>query len=102
MSLRAIYQSLHRAGLVRSQRQFSREWLRRQPSYVSCCQSRSREPSLEVLLTLYDRVRRLSASPADAPEADSQKDLGHLASEFRCMIGRRLRSAESGGCESNP
>ena len=98
MSLRAIYQSLHRAGLVRSQRQFSREWLRRQPSYVSCCQSRSREPSLEVLLTLYTKVRRLSASPADVAEAASQKDLGHLALEIRSMIERRLQSVEPGGC----
>jgi hypothetical protein len=98
MSLREVYQSLRDAGLVRSQRQFSREWLRRQPSYVSCCQSRSREPSLEVLLTLYNKVRRLSASPADATEAASQKDLGHLASQIRGMIGRRLQSMEPGGC----
>ena len=35
MSLHQIYNSLHAAGLVTSQRQFSREWLQRQPSYYS-------------------------------------------------------------------
>jgi hypothetical protein len=60
MSLRQIYNSLHAVGLVASQRQFSQEWLQKQPSYMSCCESRFKKPSLEVLLILYNRIWRLA------------------------------------------
>jgi hypothetical protein len=100
MTLRQIYNSLHAAGLVGSQRQFSREWLQRQPSYMSCCESRSTEPSLEVLLVLYNRLLRLVAASTGKSEAACQhrEQLGQLATEIRTTIGRRLQSVGSDGC----
>ena len=100
MTLRQIYNSLHAVGLVGSQRQFSREWLQRQPSYMSCCESRSREPSLEVLLILYNRIWRLASAPTGKSEAACQhrEQLGQLAAEIRSTIGRRLQSVGSGDC----
>ena len=100
MSLRQIYNSLHAVGLVGSQRQFSREWLQRQPSYFSSSEARSREPSLEVLLILYNRIWRLASAPTGKSEAACQhrEQLVQLATEIRIMIGRRLQSAGSGAC----
>jgi hypothetical protein len=100
MTLRQIYNSLHAAGLVGSQRQFSREWLQKQPSYFSSSESRSREPSLEVLLVLYNRLRRLASVSTDKSGTACQhrEQLGQLAAEIRNTIGRRLQSVESGGC----
>jgi hypothetical protein len=100
MSLRQIYSSLHAIGLVGSQRQFSREWLRRQPSYFSSSEAKSREPSLEVLLILYNRIWRLASAPTGKSEADPQQRerLGELATEVRNTIGRRLQSVEAAGC----
>jgi hypothetical protein len=100
MSLRRVYNSLHAAGLVTSQRQFSREWLHKQPSYMSCCESRSKEPSLEVLLVLHNRIRRLISASPDKAEAAGQyrEQLAQLITEIRIIIGRRLQSAGSGGC----
>jgi hypothetical protein len=100
MSLRQIYTSLHAAGLVESQRQFSQEWLHKQPSYMSCRESRSKEPSLEVLLVLHNRIWKLaSASPGEAEDAGQYREpLARLATEIRIIIGRRLQSAGSGGC----
>jgi hypothetical protein len=100
MSLRQIYNSLHAIGLVGSQRQFSREWLQRQPSYMSCCESRSREASLAVLFIVYDRIRRLALLSADGPEAACQhrEQLARLAADIRSTIGRRLSSAGSSDC----
>ena len=100
MSLRQIYNSLHATGLVASQRQFSQGWLKKQPSYMSCCESRSREPSLEVLLVLYNKLWRLaSASTGKSGTACQHREqLGQLAAEIRTTIGRRLQSVESGGC----
>ena len=72
MTLRQIYNSLHAAGLVTSQRQFSREWLQKQSSYYSSSVSRSREPSLEVLLVLHNRIRRLVSVSPDKAEAAGQ------------------------------
>src|SRR3954469_21949336 len=41
-----------------------------EPSYMSCCESRSKEPSLEVLLVLHNRIWKLaSASPGEAEDA---------------------------------
>jgi hypothetical protein len=100
MILRLIYDFLHAAGLVSSQRQFSREWLHRQPSYMSCCEARSREPSLEVLLILHNRIRRLVLASLVTPDAGGQnrEQLGQLAAEIRYAIGRRLQSVRSDGC----
>jgi hypothetical protein len=100
MTLRQIYNSLHALGLVHSQRHFSREWLQKQPSYMSCCESRSKEPSLEVLLTLYNRIRRLLSASPDKAEAGSpyREQLADLAAEIRIIIGRRLQSRGFGGC----
>jgi hypothetical protein len=100
MTLRLIYNSLHAAGLVGSQRQFSREWLHRQPSYMSCCEARSREPSLEVLLLLHNRIRRLVPASPGNPDAASQyrEQLAELVGEIRYAIGRRLQSVRSDGC----
>jgi hypothetical protein len=99
MSLRQIYNSLHAAGLVGSQRQFSLEWLQRQPSYFSSSEARSREPSLEVLFVLYNRLWRLaSATTGKFESAPQQRErLGELASEVRRTIGRRLQSVGSVG-----
>jgi hypothetical protein len=98
MTLRLIYDFLYTAGLVGSQRQFSREWLHRQPSYMSCCESRSKEPSLEVLLILYNRIRRLVSASPDKAEAGSQyrEQLADLVAEIRIIIGRRLQSGGFG------
>ena len=100
MTLRLIYDFLHAAGLVGSQRQFSREWLHRQPSYMSCCESRSREPSLEVLLILHNRIRRLVPASPGNPDAAGQyrAQLGELVAEIRYAIGRRLQSVRSDSC----
>jgi hypothetical protein len=100
MTLRQIYNSLHAAGLVTSQRQFSREWLQRQPSYFSSSEARSREPSLEVLLVLYNKLWRLaSASTGKSGTACQHREqLGQLAAEIRTTIGRRLQSVGSGDC----
>jgi hypothetical protein len=100
MTLRLIYDFLHAAGLVSSQRQFSREWLHKQPSYFSSSQARSREPSLEVLLVLYNRIWRLASASTGKSEADPQQRerLGELATEVRSTIGRRLQSVGSGDC----
>ena len=100
MTLRLIYNFLHAAGLVSSQRQFSREWLHKQPSYMSCCESRSREPSLEVLLILHNRIRRLVPASPNKPDAAGQyrEQLGELVAEIRYAIGRRLQSVRSDGC----
>ena len=100
MTLRLIYNFLHAAGLVGSQRQFSREWLHRQPSYMSCCESRSREPSLEVLLILHNRIRRLVPASPNKPDAAGQykEQLAEMVAEIRYAIGRRLQSVRSDGC----
>ena len=100
MSLRQIYNSLNDIGLVGSQRQFSRDWLQRQPSYFSSSEARSREPSLEVLLILYNRIWRLASAPAGKSEADPQhrEQLARLAAEIRSTIGRRLQSVGPGDC----
>jgi hypothetical protein len=92
MTLRLIYDFLHAAGLVSSQRQFSREWLHKQPSYMSCCEARSREPSLEVLLILYNRIWRLASVSTGKFEANPQQRerLRELATDVRSTIGRRL------------
>lgn len=100
MILRLIYNFLHAAGLVSSQRQFSREWLHRQPSYMSCCEARSREPSLEVLLILHNRIRRLIPASPNKPDAVGQykEQLAEMVAEIRYAIGRRLQSVRSDGC----
>ncbi|WP_407697359.1 DUF6626 family protein [Skermanella rosea] len=100
MTLRLIYNSLHAAGLVTSQRQFSREWLQKQPSYYSSSVSRSREPSLQVLFIIYDRIRRMALSSADDIEIPCQhrKQLRRLAVEIRNLIGQRLSPPGSSGC----
>jgi hypothetical protein len=100
MSLRQIYNSLNDIGLVGSQRQFSRDWLQRQPSYFSSSEARSREPSLEVLLVLYNKLwRRASASTGKPGTACQHREqLGQLAAEIRTTIGRRLQSVGSGDC----
>jgi hypothetical protein len=100
MTLHQIYNSLHAAGLVTSQRQFSREWLQKQPSYMSCCESRYREPSFEVLLVLHNRIRRLIALSAAGPEevCQQRERLEQLSAGIRNTIGRRLQSGGSAGC----
>ena len=100
MTLRVIYDLLSAAGLVGSQRQFSREWLHRQPSYMSCCESRSREPSLEVLLILHNRIRRLVPASPGKPDAAGQyrEQLEELVAEIRNTIGRRVQFVRSDGC----
>jgi hypothetical protein len=100
MTLHQIYNSLHAAGLVTSQRQFSREWLQRQPSYYSSSVSRSREPSLEVLFIVYDRIRRLTLLTADGSAAACQhrEQLARLGADIRSTIGRRLSPAGSSDC----
>jgi hypothetical protein len=100
MTLRLIYDFLHAAGLVGSQRQFSREWLHRQPSYMSCCESRSREPSLEVLLILHNSIRRLLPASPGKPDAAGRyrEQLEELVAEIRNAIGRRVQSVRSNGC----
>jgi hypothetical protein len=100
MTLRQIYNSLHAIGLVGSQRQFSRDWLQRQPSYYSSSVSRSREPSLQVLFIIYDRIRRLALLSVNETEGSCQhrEQLKRLAAEIRNTIGQRLSSAGSGGC----
>ena len=100
MTLRQVYNSLHAAGLVTSQRQFSREWLQKQPSYYSSSVSRSREPSLQVLFIIYDRIRRLALLSVDGSGGACQhrEQLTRLAGEIRNIIGRRLQSMGSAGC----
>jgi hypothetical protein len=97
MTLRQIYSSLHAAGLVTSQRQFSREWLQKQPSYYSSSVSRSREPSLQVLFIIYDRIRRLALLSVDQADGSlhDREQLKRLATEIRSTIGRRLSVGSS-------
>jgi hypothetical protein len=100
MTLRQVYNSLHAAGLVTSQRQFSREWLQKQPSYYSSSVSRSREPNLQVLFIIYDRIRRLALLSVDEAKSSchDREQLKRLAAEIRNSIGRRLSSAGSSDC----
>ncbi|MFP5515037.1 MAG: DUF6626 family protein [Alphaproteobacteria bacterium] len=53
------FDSLKLVGCVSSQREFSTEWLGKQPSYFSSMVARraTRRPSTEVFLTFYSRVR---------------------------------------------
>src|ERR671910_402763 len=60
---------------------------------MSCCESRSREPSLEVLLALYNKIWKLVSSYAGRAETVCQhrEHLRQLAAEIRNTIGRRLQ-----------
>ncbi len=62
MVLPALYDIFRRAGLARSQRQFSTEFCGRGPSYYSSSIARQRDASLAVLLRI---ERMVSGKLAD-------------------------------------
>ena len=97
MTLRQIYNSLHAAGLVTSQRQFSREWLQKQPSYILPPCRDPENQACKFCFIIYDRIRRLALLSADGVETSCQhrEQLRRLATEIRSTIGRRLSVGSS-------
>lgn len=54
-----IYRYLNQINLVRTQYEFSRDWLGQTQSYFSSLQSSGRQPSVEVLVRLKLKLQRV-------------------------------------------
>ena len=81
--LKYVYKKLRRAGFVRSQYQFSSEWLERDRSYYSSTRDRGIKPSVAALKILeakigseYDLIHQSkTAAPSDEDRLDLLADL---------------------------
>ncbi len=90
-----VYKKLRGAGFVRSQYQFSREWLARDRSYYSSIRALGIKPSVAALTILeakigseYDLIHQSkTASPSDQDRLDLLADLKRKA---RAAIEVRL------------
>ncbi len=96
-----VYKKLRRAGFVRSQYQFSSEWLERDRSYYSSTRDRGIKPSVAALKILeakigseYDLIHQSkTVAPSDEERLDLLADLKRKSRsviEARMMEKRRI------------
>lgn len=93
MTIKEIYETMHRAGLTSSQMDFSRIWLGRSPRYYSHLIATQREPGLATLCGITWRLGRLIEKSKRQPNSSllnlKQGLSDHI--ERRAITGIRRR-----------
>jgi len=76
MKLIEIYSAMHRAGITKSQIEFSKIWLGRSPRYYSHLLATQREPGLATLCGIAWRLERF-AEGVPTEQAEKLLELKH-------------------------
>ena len=85
MKLMEIYSAMHRAGITKSQMEFSKIWLGRSPRYYSHLLATQREPGLATLCGIAWRLERF-AEGLPTEQAEKLLELKHA---INAHIARR-------------
>ncbi len=90
MLLEVIYGELRDMWMVESQYEFSRFWLGKSRSYMSCAKARQRPPSLLVLMRLSQRLTSITAKYAAVATTEMERDNCTRLVALRGRVGNEI------------